>query len=161
MSRDADVLRRAAPATVLGVGCVVAGGLTAAVTATSPTEHGTWAAAYLVLVAGVAQVGLFVGQSMLTAQAPPARTRLAGLLLWNAGNAAVLTGTLTATTWLVDVGGVLLVVALALVVFAVRGHPARDGGRRQALVRRAFRLLVLVLLVSIPIGLWLARQSGA
>jgi hypothetical protein len=52
------------------------------------------------------------------------------------------------------------VVTLALVVSAIRGHPVRDGGRRQALARRAFRFLVLVLLVSIPIGLWLARQSG-
>lgn len=161
MSRDADVLHRTAPAMVLGVVCVVGGGMVAAVTAASPTEHGTWAAAYLVLVAGVAQIGLALGQSLLTAPSPPARTRLAELLLWNGGNAAVLTGTLTGSTWVVDVGGALLVVTLALVVLAVREHPVRDGGGRQALVRRAFELLVLVLLVSIPIGLLLARHSGA
>jgi hypothetical protein len=58
-------------------------------------------------------------------------------------------------------GGALLVVTLALVVSAVHGRPIMEGGRRQALARRAFQFLVLVLLVSIPIGLWLARQPGA
>jgi hypothetical protein len=160
MSHDTAVLRQAAPATVVGVVCVVAGGLVAALTAPRPTEHGTWAAAYLVLVAGVSQVGLTVGQSLLAPRGLPNRTSLAELVTWNGGNAAVLTGTLAGTVWVVDVGGGLLVVTLALVVSAIRGHPVRDGGRRQALARRAFRFLVLVLLVSIPIGLWLARQSG-
>ena len=160
MSHDTAVLRQAAPATVVGVVCVVAGGLVAALTAPSPSEHGTWVAAYLVLVAGVSQVGLAVGQSLLAPRGPSARTSLAELVTWNGGNAAVLTGTLAGTVWLVDVGGALLVLTLALVVSAVRGHPVRDGSRRQALARKAFQLLVLVLLVSIPIGLWLARQSG-
>lgn len=146
---------------VVGVVCVIAGGLVAAVTARNPTEHGTWAVAYLVLVAGVSQVGLAIGQSLLTAPAPAARTRLVELVAWNGGNAAVLTGTLTGTTWVVDIGGALLVVALALVVVAVRAHPVNEVGRSRALARRAFQLLVLVLLVSIPIGLLLARHPRA
>lgn len=154
------LLRQAAPATVAGVVCVVAGGLVAALTAPSPTEHGTWAAAYLVLVAGVAQVGLAVGQSLLAPRGPSSRTNLAELVTWNCGNAAVLTGTLAGIAWVVDVGGALLVLALAVVVSTVRRHPVRGGSRRQALARNAFQLLVLVLLVSIPIGLWLARHSG-
>ena len=161
MSHDTAVLRQAAPATVVGVVCVVAGGLVAALTAPRPTEHGTWAAAYLVLVAGVSQVGLAVGQSLLAARGLPVRTCRAELVTWNGGNAAVLTGTLVGTTWLLDMGGALLVVTLALVVSAVHGRPIREGGRRQVLARRAFQFLVLVLLVSIPIGLWLARQPGA
>jgi hypothetical protein len=161
MSHDTTVLRQAAPATLVGMACVVAGGLVAAFTAASPTEHGAWAAAYLVLVAGVSQVGLAVGQSVLTARSLPARTSRAELVTWNGGNAAVLTGTLAGIAWVVDVGGALLVATLALVASGVRRHPVRDGSRRQALARKAFQLLVLVLLLSIPIGLWLARQSGA
>lgn len=161
MSYGTAGVRQAAPAIVVGVVCIVAGGLVAAVTAPSPTEHGTWAAAYLVLVAGVSQVGLAVGQALLTARTPAARTRAAELVTWNVGNAAVLTGTLTGTVWIVDLGGALLVAALALVVVAVHRHPVREGGRSQALARRAFQLLVLLLLVSIPIGLWLGRHPGS
>ena len=39
------------PFGIVGVVRVVAGGLVAAATAPAPTEHGGWAAAYLVLVA--------------------------------------------------------------------------------------------------------------
>jgi len=46
-SRSAAML----PFGIVGVVCVVAGGLVAAATAPAPTEHGGWAAAYLVLVA--------------------------------------------------------------------------------------------------------------
>lgn len=158
MSHGTAGARQAAPAIVVGVVCIVAGGLVAAVTAPSPTEHGTWAAAYLVLVAGVSQVGLAVGQALLTAPTPAARTRVAELVTWNVGNAAVLTGTLTGTVWIVDLGGALLVAALALVVVAVHRYPVQEVGRSQALARRAFQLLVLLLLVSIPIGLWLGRH---
>lgn len=161
MSHGTAGARQAAPAIVVGVVCIVAGGLVAAVTAPSPTEHGTWAAAYLVLVAGVSQVGLAAGQALLTAPTPAARTRVAELVTWNVGNAAVLTGTLTGTVWIVDLGGALLVAALALVVVAVHRYPVQEVGRSQALARRAFQLLVLLLLVSIPIGLWLGRHPGS
>lgn len=161
MSHGTAGVRQAAPAIVVGVVCIVGGGLVAAVTAPSPTEHGTWAAAYLVLVAGVSQVGLAVGQALLTTRTPAARTRVAELVTWNVGNAAVLTGTLTGTVWIVDLGGALLVAALALVVVAVHRHPVQELGRSQALARRAFQLLVLLLLVSIPIGMWLGRHPGS
>ncbi|MGH3423484.1 MAG: hypothetical protein ACRDO8_02070, partial [Nocardioidaceae bacterium] len=78
----------------------------------------------------------------------------ADFALWNAGNAAVVAGTLVDAVRLVDVGGGLLVLALALIVGAVRGGSPR--GRRQLY---AFRLLVVVLLVSIPVGLLLARTA--
>ena len=39
------------PFGIAGVACIVAGGLVAAVTAPAATEHASWAAAYLVLVA--------------------------------------------------------------------------------------------------------------
>ena len=43
----------ALPFAALGAASIVAGGLVAAVTAAAPSQHGTWAAAYLVLVAAL------------------------------------------------------------------------------------------------------------
>lgn len=145
------------PFTVSGVLCVIAGGLVAAVTASSPTEHGTWAAAYLVLVCGVAQAGLGLGQALFTAStsAPVVAVQFVG---WNVGNAAVLVGTLAGLTALVDLGGGLLVVTLGLLA---RGLIPAAGVCRVAGALRCclygYRLLVLLLLVSIPVGLILAR----
>lgn len=152
-------LRRAAPAAGVGAASVVAGGLVAAVTAAAPSEHGSWLAAYLVLVAGGAQVALALGQAMLAPQPPSPRTLAVEMIAWNTGNVAVVAGTLAGLTVLVDVGGTLLVLALALLSAAVRG--AGRGGRpvRRWSVR-AFQMLVLTLLASIPVGLWLARARG-
>lgn len=134
---------------MLGVAAVVIGGLVAAVTTPAGWVHGAWAAAYLVLVTGVAQVGLFVGQAAL-ATTPPSRTlvgtEVAG---WNLGSAAVILGTVAGAPAVVTAGGVLLVICLGLLVYGVRG--GRGGG-----FLWPFRLLVLVLLVSIPIGLVLS-----
>lgn len=154
--------RAALPFAVAGTACTVAGGLVAAVTATAPSERGAWAAAYLVLVAGVAQVALGAGQAWLAPSPPAPRLVAAQFTGWNSGNAAVLAGTLLSATPLVDIGGAVLVVALALLVHGTRG--ARAGGAGALAARRrwslhAFRLLVVVLLVSVPIGLVLARVS--
>ncbi|MEO7979862.1 MAG: hypothetical protein ABI807_03025 [Sporichthyaceae bacterium] len=152
------VARRAAawPFVAVGAACIVAGGLVAAVTAPAPSEHGTWAAAYLVLVAGVAQVVLGVGQALLAPRPPAQRMVAAQVIAWNISNAAVLAGTVAGDTAFVDAGGVLLVVVLVLML---RG--ARGGGATPRWLLAAFRLLAVVLLVSIPVGLVLARtRSG-
>ena len=149
------------PALVVGSVGIIAGGLVAAVTDPLTIAHGSWSSAYLVLVAGVAQLALAGGQAML---AWWARHPVGGRLLlvefvgWNLGNAAVIAGTLWNTIWLVDVGGGLLVVALGALLTAIRGGPGRvevARGRRVALL--AVRALVVLLLVSIPVGLWLAH----
>lgn len=144
------------PFTIIGVVCIIAGGLVAAVTAPAPTEPWTWAAAYLVLVAGVAQVGLGLGQAMFTSPTPP-RIVAAQAAGWNLGNAAVIGGTLLGNLALVDVGGVLLVVTLGLLARGLTPAGVRpvDGARRWCLY--GYRVLVLILLVSIPVGLVLAR----
>lgn len=146
--------------TALGTGCVVAGGLVAAATAPTPSTHASWAAAYLVLVGGVAQVALGWGQAVLAPHLPSRRRVLAQIAAWNAGNTAVLAGTLTGITLVVDLGGALLVVGLALLAHAVRGG-VRSGGQLARWARYGFGLLVLILLVSIPIGLLLARIGPA
>jgi hypothetical protein len=151
-----DRCSAALPFVVLGVACVVAGGLVAAATAPAPSEHGSWTTAYLVLVAGVSQIALGVGQALLAPRAPSRRIVAVEFSAWNGGNAAVVAGALSNITPLVDTGGALLVVALALLIRGVRG-----AGQRGRWALYAFRLLVVILLVSIPIGLLLARTGPA
>lgn len=151
----ADRQRELLPFTAVGVACVLAGGLVAAATSPAPTEHTSWAAAYLVLVGGVAQVGLGLGQAMFTARTstPVITLQTTG---WNLGNAAVLTGTLLGDTAWVDLGGALLLVTLGLLSRSLISTRVREvhGVGRWCL--HGYRLLVLTLLVSIPVGLLLA-----
>ena len=141
---------RWAPFVGIGAACVIAGGLVAAITATSPSEHGAWAAAYLVLVAGVAQVALGLGQAWIAAKPPSGDLTLTELIAFNAGNAAVMTGTLAGLTWLVDIGGAVLAASLGVFLWVTRrGH----GGA----VAVAYRALAAFVLVSIPVGLVLVR----
>lgn len=131
---------------------IIGGGLVAAVTHPLGWEaHGSWVSAYLVLVVGVAQLGLGVGQAWL-ADRLPGRPQITGeLATWNLGSALVILGTLVARTWVVDIGGVLLAVALVLFLLAVRGRP---GEPRWAWW--GYRVLALIVLVSIPVGLVLS-----
>jgi len=139
---------------ILGVICVVGGGLVAAATAPLQSERASWAAAYLVLVAGVAQIALGVGQALF-AESPPARRIAAAQVAgWNVGNAAVIVGTLVQVPVIADIGAVLLLATLIRSLQAVRG---RSGGR----TGRLYRGLLVVLVVSIPIGLVLARLRPA
>lgn len=147
-------LAAALPFGAIGAVCVVGGGLVAAVTAAAPAAHGAWTAAYLVLVAGVAQITLGVGQAWLAPVTPSRRILQAELIAWNTGNSAVVLGTLAEVTPLVDLGGVLLVLGLVLLARGVHGGPRRHGPGLLG-----YRLLVGVLLVSIPFGLVLARVS--
>ena len=143
----------AAPFLGIGGACVIAGGFTAAVTAHAPTENATWVAAYLVLVAGVAQIGLGAGQAWLADQRPSPRLLAGELITWNLGNGAVIAGTVSGVTLVLDVGGALLVIALALLLAAVRGP--RWTGWPLVL----YRALVVLVLVSIPVGLVLAELT--
>lgn len=153
-------LRRTAPALVIALAVTVAGGFVAAITAHEPTEHATWATAYLVLVGGVATLGLAIGRGFLSPEQVSSRRLASELAAWVVGNALVVTGTVADTTWLVDLGGVFLVVALALVALGVRGGQGGRGGRGPGWVRAGFSALVVLLLVSIPVGLVLARVRG-
>lgn len=149
----------AAPFVVLGTVCVVTGGLVAAAIAPDPTPHGSWAVAYLVLVAGVAQVGLGLGQVLLAPSVPTRRRAALQVGTWNAGNAAVLAGTLAEMTFLVDVGAAVLVVSPVLLVACVRGADVEVKPRWRRWALYGFRLLIIVLLLSIPVGLLLARTG--
>lgn len=143
--------RSASAFVYIGVASVVAGGLVAAVTRPAGLAHGPWLAAYLVLVSGVAQVGLGAGQAWLAKTAPPGGTTGAELLLWNGGNLAVVAGTLVATPPIVDVGGLALLAALVLFLAGVRRARRADNG-----LLLVYRLLTLVVALGIPIGLVLS-----
>lgn len=135
---------------LVGVIAVIAGGLVAAVTGPTGFTHGSWVAAYLVLVAGVAQVGLGVGQALLAAVPPTGRYRAWQLVVYNVANTAVLVGTLMGSVAVVVAGGALLLLALALFLAAVR----RPRTHSWHLV--TYRLLLAILGVSVPVGIVLS-----
>ena len=68
---------------------IVAGGAVAAVNSATPFGHGSWLAAYLVLVGGVSQGVLGAGRLALHAPRPTPALLRAQLVLWNLGSLAV------------------------------------------------------------------------
>lgn len=153
-------LRDAGPATVLtaiGACCVVLGGLVAAVTDPLDLAHGSWVAAYLVLVGGVTQYAMGHARSCGPNIVQPRRWVWAQIGSWNVGNAIVIGGTLCDEPLLVDLGSVLLVVALAIALHAAWPAARPSAGRASPLFDLGYRVLLLVLAVSIPIGMVLSH----
>jgi hypothetical protein len=150
------------PLFAIGALGVIVGGLVAAATAPSASEHGSWASAYLVLVVGVAQIALAAGQAALSTHPPTRWVVVAEAACWNIANSLVIAGTIADVNAIVYVGGAMLVVALATFGYGVRG--ARPvGGQTSQRIRwlvYGFRAVVIVLLVSIPTGLVLATVRG-
>ncbi|KRE38388.1 hypothetical protein ASG73_05425 [Janibacter sp. Soil728] len=137
--------------TALGALGVVLGGLVAAVTGPMDWAKGSWAAAYLVLVVGVAQ---HVMGRLRAVDATDDRAGWVQLAGWNLGSALVIGGTLVTTPLLVDLGSVLLVVALVL---ALRAGARGPGDGIPRVVGLAYRAMLLVLAVSIPVGMLLSH----
>lgn len=143
---------------IIGVGCVVFGGLVAAATGPLGLEQGSWVAAYLVLVGGVAQVAMGLAPAWLTQRPASPTISWSTLASWDLGSALVIAGTLTDMPLVVDGGSVLLVIGLATALYAVRrGSPHSSAEGAAWLVSWIYRALLLVLLVSIPIGVVLAH----
>lgn len=147
--------RSALGAYLLGVACIVVGGLVAAVSSPLHLATGPWAAAYLVLVCGCAQCLFVIARDRLALRPRSPREFAVQFGCWNVGNAAVLAGTLLAVPVVVDAGGLLLVITLAIELWR-----ARTIGRGHPLLLWAYRVVMVVLLVSIPIGLVLASLRG-
>jgi hypothetical protein len=130
---------------------IVGGGAVASVNSAAPFAHGSWLAAYLVLVGGVSQVVLGAGRLALRAPRPtPARLRTQ-LVLWNLGSLAVPAGVLSDAPTLVTVGSVALLWALAL--FAAEASGVRREVRGRAVVYLA---IVVGLAASVAVGSALA-----
>lgn len=140
-------------AAVAGV-MIVAGGLMAAINSAAPFTHGSWLAAYLVLVAGVAQLLLGLGCLGLPLPRLSARLRRAQLGLWNLGNLVVVVGVLGDSVAVVAVGSAIVLGALG--VFAIGGGPSCRFERGRVI---AYRLVILGLAGSVVIGAVLAGSS--
>lgn len=150
-----DVNRSAIPFVVIGAASVLLGGVLSAASAGSPSYTASWAVAYIVLVAGAAQLVLGIGQAELASKRPSAALIAAQVLALNLSNVAVLLGTLIGTTMLTYTGAGLLVVALAMFIWAVRG-----ARKHRTWLLYGFRFMVAVLLVSAPIGLVIAHSRA-
>ena len=140
---------------VVGTIWIVTGGLISAVTAHSPTREAMWAAAFLVLVAGVAQAALGAGQALLALRPPSDRLIALQVAAYNVGCILVLVGTVTDRLPLLDAGSALL--ALALLLLLRSASPGQPG---HVLLSMLYRALIAVVLLSIPVGLILARRVG-
>lgn len=143
------------PFAAAGLAGIIGGGLlAAAIAAPAPTRHGVWASAYLVLVIGVGQIVLAVGQALLAESPPSVGLATTTAALFNTANIAIVLGVVTGHIAVFDVGSVLLLIALVLFLHGVR------RGRRAGWPLYAYRLFVAGLVISIPIGLLITILSG-
>lgn len=127
---------------------IVAGGLVATVNSAAPFGNGSWAAAYLVLVGGVAQLALALGR-----RAGGRRLARAELALWNAGNAGVLGGVLADLPGLVLAASAMLLIGLACFALEARGGGLRRRGRILL-----YDALIAFLATSVAVGAALALR---
>jgi hypothetical protein len=133
---------------------IVAGGVVAAVNSAAPFAHGSWLAAYLVLVGGVSQVLLGAGRLALRAPRPTPTLLWAQLVLWNLGSLAVPAGVLADAPALVTAGSIALLWALTL--FAAGATRMRGRVRARVVVYLA---IVVGLAVSVVVGSALADAA--
>ena len=133
-----------------GVVAVVVGGVVAALSRPIGWERGPWVAAFLVLVVGVGQAGLAMGQS-----AGPAlvsrRAIEAEVILGNGGALLVIVGTLSSSPAMATAGSLLFGAAIAL--FA---HHGRGSRGHRGWVQRLYLALLVVLALSVPMGVALS-----
>lgn len=144
-------LEWATPLIASGIAGVLGGGVAAAVTGPTDWERGSWVAAYLVLVVGAGQLALGACQAILAREVPPTRLAWCEWLLFTLSSIGVITGTLVHRSWIVVVGTVIL--AVALVLFGV-GAPLDSARHRTA--ANVYRIVLLILVVSAPIGVILS-----
>ena len=134
-----------------GSSCVVVGGLVAATTGPTGFEDGSWVAAYLVLVGGVAQIALGVGQQLVGAAPIRPGLSMAELVAWNTGVIATIGGTLASEPVLTTAGGVATAVALVSFLSVRPEH-----GRSVNWVDVGYRGTAALVLISVPVGVALA-----
>ncbi|MDO5739650.1 MAG: hypothetical protein Q4P07_05830 [Ornithinimicrobium sp.] len=148
LSISAHRWRALRPFAAVALLAVVVGGLVAALTGPLSWPDGSWAAAYLVLVVGVAQLVLAAGRIWLPEHLTARRSRLwAELAAWNLGSLAVLAGTMGESVWAVALGSLLLLAALAS--WAEAARRPRHGHRT---VAAGYLLFLAFLILSVLVG---------
>ncbi len=142
---------------LVGSAAVVAGGLVAGLSRPTGAELGPWTASFLVLVVGVAQIVLGVGQAWVAVEPPSRQRSLIELVGWNAAAAVTIVGTLTSTVVLTVLGSAATAV-VAVVFMGGIGPASRSRGRG---VRAAYLTFAVLLLLSsvIGAGLGMVRQQ--
>lgn len=138
-----------------GIIAILCGGLLSAFSARKPNRFSSWASAYLVLVSGLLQVIMGLGTYYLVEQYSSGLL-FSAFIMFNLGNIGVILGTkLKAESkryrLFVDGGGGLLVIALAVFLSIMRSASLSW----QLIV---LDLVTLLILISIPTGLVLARR---
>ncbi|MEP6559608.1 MAG: hypothetical protein ABJD68_00830 [Nakamurella sp.] len=138
--------------------CVLLGGAVAAVTGPLGLAKGSWLAAYLVLVCGVGTRSMGVMQSRSPGGPMPAGRGWTQLASWLVGNAAVIAGSLLGVAGIVDAGALLLVVAVVMALIdTTRPTPLAAPGSSRWVMAWGYRCLLVLLIISIPIGSILAH----
>lgn len=140
---------------ILGTAAVVFAGLFSAATARNASYHSAWFVAYLVLVVGVAQVALGLGQWWLASRPLRASHVIGELVFFNVGHAGVIVGTLLSAPFWVDAGSLWIVVALAVFGWRVWSP------RRRGAALWAYWSLLVFLLLSVLVGLFFAHTAAA
>ena len=143
------------PFGAVGLGGIIVGGIIAAISTPADLAKGPWAAAFLVLVTGVAQIGLGLCQAWLAHDPPARRTVLWQLASWNLGGACTIIGTVAHVQGVTAIGSVLVMVSLVQFLFGVG---RTDKGPKWALT--TFRALVILIAASAPIGLIIGITKG-
>ncbi|MBX3104037.1 MAG: hypothetical protein KF867_03590 [Cryobacterium sp.] len=152
----APLSRSAVPFTVISGISIVTGGVISAASAFSPSYAASWAVAYFVLVAGVAQLALGLGQASLAVKQPSVRLITVEVLAFNIANMAVLTGTLLALKVLVYLGCGVFIAALGLFIWGTRAAHAHHKW-----MLYGFRTVLGILIISTPIGLIIAELRAS
>src|SRR5690625_2058837 len=133
-----------------GYSAIFAGGIIAAVTGPLNLTKGSWLAAYLVLIAGLAQLLLVYQGRILRVSPLPARFMWMKFSFWAAGNVAVIAGSLASQPVIVDLGSLALVSALIIALVNTRGAP-------NVVHAWLLRACYVAVLLSIPVGMILAH----
>ncbi|MGV1037757.1 MAG: hypothetical protein ACOYD0_12140 [Candidatus Nanopelagicales bacterium] len=153
----------------VGTSCVVLGGLVAAVTGPLGLGKGSWLSAYLVLVCGVSQLAMGVMGARVGGRQLSRRLGWTQFTTYNLANVTVIAGTLVGgLPFLIDAASVLLVVALGI---ALNRSGTRSRSAEAAVteavstsgraVMWGYRGLLVVLLVSIPVGMLLSHLRNS
>lgn len=115
----------AVPFLLVSALAIVGGGVVAAAMAHAPSQKLFWMVAYLVLVVGVTQAVLGIGQALLAVRETSASARAIEWVLFNLGNVGVIGGTMW-SLWPLVLAGTLLFAA-ALVIFLHATRRVRGG----------------------------------
>ena len=155
-TRDAwcERINSAVPFLLVGALAIVGGGAVAAAMAHAPSRKLFWMVAYLVLVVGVTQALLGIGQALLATRETARPVRTVEWVLFNLGNAGVIGGTIWSIWPLLLTGTLLFAAALTIFLHATR-H-ARGGWTIYA-----YRALTAGLGGSAIVGLVLAAIRGS